>query len=253
MNKILRTTLVFVFGFFTACSSGSTKDAITPDIGLNIPSTSLVDANTKLNFTLDIFVADKNNLPAQISVNTPLSLPLKVETSGALQVAAVDVPTFFYRVCATGSTRTDCDGHTDVTGGLDVDLVIDSCGRLVADANCDDDTTIFNGSLDNSGQITLNDISLRVRAFAITNDSDGHTATTADEGLVNLNRIVSDASTQNITAFDTTYSGSALSGSKVTLVSSGIIATSSGSLAGTDFVAVMTGEFTVDPMTLILN
>ncbi len=238
--------LALLFSCFAACGGGTTA----PSTSGSGSASENADSNTNLNlsFSLDMILDASDEAPdLEISLDDAYTLPLFLDSDGSLTAMATDMPTMIYRVCATDSTRTGCDTFSDLTVGLDVDLVIDACGRLIDNDDCATDTTEFSGSIDADGTMEINDLSIRVRAFLITGTASGSTADEEDSGLLTFNRIVIDLTTGSASTGDYAEVGSPVENSEVTLVAAGTIATDSEDLSTTGFIATLTGSFDEDP------
>jgi len=133
-----------------------------------------------------------------------------------------------------------------------MDLVIDSCGRLIADNQCGSiDETTYIGALDDNGNMNIDDVSIRIRTFFVTTDSDGFSAQATDEGLLLFKRLIIDLTTDTVTSGSLTQTGTPVSNNQVTLVSAGIISSTVPELGGANFLAVLDGEFNTNPFNLL--
>ncbi|MBF0104725.1 MAG: hypothetical protein HQM16_05300 [Deltaproteobacteria bacterium] len=224
-----------------------------PSAGSETQSENSSTTNLKLMYTLGIKIdAADNTYDLDVSYQDTYSMNLHLDDDGGLRVKARDVSKMVYRVCVPGSITEGCDGYSNATGGFDVDLVLDACGRLVDDVKCgsEDDTT-FEGAINTDGSIHIKDVSIRMRIFAISDGQDGHTASVTDEGLMELKRLVIDLTTGAVSAGDLTAQGAVIDDKAVTLVSSGTISTTVPELGGASFIAMMEGEFNRDVFELL--
>lgn len=247
--------LVILLSLPAACSQTTTseEDNASSPTGNSSTSEDDFDANINLTFNIDILLeAEDDATTLEISLNDDYTLPLHLDSNGDLTVRAKDMPTMIYRVCATGTTQTGCDTYSDLTSGLNADLVIDSCGRLVDNADCgtSDDTT-FSGSISDDGSMIINDLSIRIRAFLVTSTSSGSAADDGDAGLLTFHRMVMDLTTTTVSTNDFTQTGSSITNKTVTLVATATVATTSTDFESADFIATLTGTFDVDPLGMI--
>ncbi|MCP5464241.1 MAG: hypothetical protein H7A33_04360 [Deltaproteobacteria bacterium] len=226
-------------------SSNNTSSTSTTDSSQSSNSSSFT-SNVTMNFFLSLLIdAEDSDLDLNIELPESYSWPLKAISGGSLQARAQDFPTVVYRVCAPDTTTTGCDTINDSLGGLDVDIVIDSCGRLVADSQCGStDTTLFSGTLTESGGLLIKSISIRMRAFLVTDEGNGYKADVTDEGLLVMNRLLITLTTGTATRGSLSGTGEALSQSgDATLVSVGTIGSSTPELGGSDFLSTLEVNF----------
>lgn len=262
IKSIKRITTQFVLIIFMgsfialtmACGGATSNDTDSNTSSTNsTESANNFTTNLKLSFNLTLTIdALDDDLDLIITLVDAYSMDMNLAQDGTITIQAKDLPKMVYRVCALDSTESDCDTTSDATGGFDVDLVIDSCGRLVDDRDCgSSDDTIFSGELDNDGNMSIDDISLRIRTFAITSDSNGFTADDTDEGLLVFKRLIIDLTTATVSSGDLIQTGSLVSSNEVTLVSAGSISSTVPELGGADFLAVLEGEFNKNPFNLM--
>lgn len=205
-------------------------------------------SNNGLNYTLVVEI-DGEDLDLDVNLKQRYDLDLTIESSGRVIVYAQDFPKMVYRVCTTGSKTSFCDAYSDDTGGLDIDVVLDSCGRLVSDANCgNSDSSFFTGQLDDDGQMSIDNLSVRMRIFAVTDELDGFSASDSDAGLLVMNRLIIDLTTGFVSAGAFQATGEAVEDGDVTLVSAGSLSSTIPTLGGADFIATLEGEFEQDPL-----
>jgi hypothetical protein len=218
--------LVFAFSLFFQLSCGESPDSQTSPAsasGSVSGASATAEPNSTLTFSVSLELdASNNNYDMTTAFAEDYQLPLTIE-AGNLTVDANNFPKMVYRVCQTDSSTASCDFITDALG-LEIDVVVDSCGRLVDDADCGaSDDTYYAGTLSESGDMTINDISLRLRLFLVNDEGDGTSALDSDEGLVTLNRIVVDLTTDSATSGDLSAQGLALNETDVTLVAAGTL------------------------------
>lgn len=230
------------------CGSAATPTSDDSDTGQDESISSSVN-NNSLNFLLNIQInADEDSF--NIDYAKPLELPLAIDDDGNITIAANAVPKIVYRICTEDSTTSACDARSDLTGGFDLDLVIDACGRFVANENCGtSDNTTFNGKITQTGTIALSQLSIRVRVFAISNTSNGFTATTDQQGLLDLNRLLLSLTTNDAASGLLSVSGMAVDQDnwEVILVGAGKLPSSNEALGGADFAVTILGAFANNP------
>lgn len=243
-----RITLSLVLASFLLfqLSCGQSIDSQTSlssaDSAVSSASAS-AEPNSTLTFSVLLQLdAANNDYDMTTAFAKDYQLPLTIE-AGSITVDAHDFPKMVYRVCQTDSDISDCDFVTDALG-FEIDVVIDSCGRLVDDADCGtSDDTYYAGALSSDGDMTINDISMRLRLFIVTDDGDGYSALDSDEGLVTLNRIVVDLTTSSATSGNLSAQGSALDDEDdVTLVAAGTLSSTTPELGAAHFIATITGS-----------
>jgi len=256
ITEFIRTTFKFVslaaLFLLINCSGSPSGDSSNSGAQSNASSTeqTVDSSNTTLNFSLTIEIdSPDDDLDFTIALTDLYAMPMNIN-SGDISLKASDLESMIYRVCDVDSTETDCDTYTDASAGMDLDFVIDSCGRLVDDEDCETDQTEYTGEIYDDGSLVIDDLSIRVRTFLITSDSDGYSANESDEGLIVINRLVIDLTTGEVAIGDLSAEGSAWDGDSVTLVSSGTISSTVDTLGGSDFISTLTGSFTVDPLSL---
>lgn len=211
------------------------------------------DTNTELSFTLTLQIdADDDTFDFTVTMPDEYTVPLKVESDGTVTMYANDFPKVIYRICETSSDETDCDARTDQIG-IDIDLVIDACGRFLTDASCgDSDSTQFSGTLSEDGSITIDNVAIRSRIFAITDSSDGFNADSTDSGLTSLDRIMVDITTGDVSTGDLESSGSNVDEDQnVTLVASGSVSSDTPYMGSAVFIGTITGSFDEDVLEFL--
>jgi len=262
MNKKIKRlsshfVLIIYIGFMSICATAcGSSPATSNQPGTNpttTGSTNDFETNLSLTFHLTLTIdSEDDDLDLTVDLEDAFTLDMFLSENGTISLQAQDMPKMVYRICATDSTETNCDGISDATGGLDVDLVIDSCGRLIADSQCGSiDETTYTGDLDANGNMNIEDISIRLRTFFVAADSDGFSAQATDEGLLFFKRLIIDLTTDTVTSGSLTQTGTPVSDNQLTLVSAGIISSTVPELGGADFLAVLDGEFNTNPFNLL--
>lgn len=224
-----------------ACGGSSTEPTSLQASGSE-SAQAMSESNSTLTFSVSLQLdATNNNYDMTTAFAEDYQLPLTIEAE-SLTANASDFPKMVYRVCQTDSGTASCDFITDALG-FELDVVVDSCGRLVDDSDCGaSDDTGYTGTLSESGDMTINDISLRLRLFLVDDDGDGYSAADSDEGLVTLNRIIVDLTTDSATSGSLSAQGSNLNGNDVTLVAAGVLSSTTPELGAAHFVATITGS-----------
>lgn len=227
-------------------------------------STELTDAATEVAFQASLTILPENTTDFGESFTVDLSdeyvLPLSFDHNNQLSFAAQDFPTIVYRICNINSTSEDCDYYSDIEDIVDMDLVFDSCDRLVKEhSECgDDDGTVYTGSINEAGELNFTNIAIRTRLFFVTaSGSSGYTATPTMAGsITDLSRISLDLTTETVSVDEQTSSGSAVDANgRVTLLGTGTIPEKTigtlPSLGVSSFIAEIDGEFSENPFELM--
>lgn len=250
MNHKLVIWIIAILSLLPACGGGGTASAPASQT----QSTSSPSTNNNLNFAFQMSLSldsPNDGLDLDLFLDDIFNLPLSVNQQGTLTLKALQVPRIVYRVCTSQSNLSQCDIISDLVG-FDLDIVIDSCGRFISDANCGSDTTQFTGSINNStGAILINNVSIRLRAFAITNSLNGFNASKSAEGLIPLKRMIIQLTTGQQSSGALTISGSALNQKNATLVAAGKLASNIENLGNSDFIVILEGQFDSNPLSLI--
>lgn len=247
-----RLLVIIILALGLSACGGSGLDTVGTGGATSATDVPSFEANTELSFTLTIAIdSADDDLDFAIDLENPYTMPLKIEGDGTVNVRAQDIERMVYRVCALNSQTPDCDTHTELITG-DFDIVIDSCGRFVGDENCGgDDDTIYSGLFSADGSLSIDDLSIRMRIFLVTDEQDGTTADDTDEGLAAMNRLIIDLTTSKASAGSLSAEGSEWDGQKIVLVSAGTISSTVETLGGSDFATLLTGTFSPDPFTLL--
>lgn len=226
----------------TGASPSDNSDTETSDLGTQVNLTFLFETQTD---------SEDDSLDFAIPYPETYTAPLYVQSNGVISMVANEFPQMVFRVCATGSSTSDCNTYFDDLD-IDVDLVIDSCGSAVEDDDCGaGDDTIYTGTLSDSGDVNISAVSIRIRLFAVASGSNGNTADDTDTGLVTLSRLIARVTTSSVQTGDLTETGSRVNNSAVKLVAGGLIPDDFPVLGGAHYVSSLTGTFDVDPLDLL--
>jgi len=207
-----------------------------------------------LYFNLNLQL-DSDDEEWDFGVNLPdtYEIYMTLNEDYTITLRAQNMPKMVYRVCTLESETTGCHAYSDKTDGVDIDLVIDSCGRFVSDSDCgSEDDSEFSGILNDDGSLYLTDVSIRIRAFMVTENLDGYLAEDSAEGLFEINRLILDLTTDIVISGDLEASGEIIIEQAVVLVAAGSVSSVSEAFPGADFTAILDGTFDTDPL-LILN
>jgi hypothetical protein len=208
------------------------------------------DHELEFSFGLSLTISDDDQ-SLEVDFPSQYDLDLYLSEEGELTVYAKDFPTMVYRICMNSSDLSGCHSYSDELG-IDADIVIDSCGRLVSDEDCgNQDNTSFSGTIDSDGSMSINSISIRTRLFAINSDSSGYTADESDTGLIELNRMVISINTDDTSSGSLVANGNPIDDSEVTLVAAGTLSSAAPALAGADFVTEISGSFDENPLDIL--
>lgn len=229
-------------------SSGSQK-------GISTGGTSLQSGNESdvtMSFTVDMTIypgnTDDFDESMEISLPDTYELPLTLSDDGTLTFYANEFPTMVYRICNPDSTSQNCDIKPEIEDIPDMDLVFDSCDRLIlSHSECgSSDGTLYEGTIDDDGNLTFADIAIRTRVFFVTTSgSSGYTATPTQTGSINdLSRILLDLST-----------ATSLDDGELVVLGTGTIPDKQigdlPSLGLSNFEASIDGTFDTDPFEII--
>ncbi|MBX7148157.1 hypothetical protein K1X76_03655 [bacterium] len=259
MKKLHKLLILLVFIAFNACG-GSSGGGSSNDDGTG-PTLDVTTLGTKrtlsFTFSTDLTDPDTAEVHSYDGVQT-LQVPIYFKanptgTGGTASVAAQDFPKMIVRICRDDVTDTDCQSYLpeDDLGTIKmVDLVIDSCGSS-SDSKCGvKDTSVYVGPVTKAGDMTINAVNMRVRAFVIGEDDadavDGYTAKDTDSGLFS-GRIPAQITTGTVKGI----SGSKISGNAIKMISVGVIPGTFPEMAGFSYTATIEGTFDQDPLALI--
>lgn len=250
---IKRTTKYFVLFFLMCgalnCGQANTESTVSP---AQNSSVFVPDSNLKMAFTLQLDLdAEDDSLDFIMNLDEEFVLPMRLESSGKLSLNSREIPKMIHRICAMNSKRTGCDAYTDALGGLEVDVVIDSCGRLTADKDCGLINSKFHGTLTQDGDMIMQDLSMRMRAFELTSTESGVTASDDSPGLLVMNRIIVDLTTSKVSSGSLSNIGTVVKGKAVTLVTSGKLSSTVPAAGGANFMATLKGNFDTPPLNLL--
>lgn len=245
---LLSTTLLQI-----SCGSSANTSTTPQNSAASESEADDLSNNLQLTFALQLTMdADDDDFDITMDLDEEFTLPMELDADGNLRIQARSIPKMIHRVCATTSTKTGCNAISDALGGIDVDVVIDACGRLVSDDNCGNgDGSVFLGTLNDNGDINIQDVSIRMRAFTISGSTDGTTASDSDIGMLELPRLILDLTTGSTTAGVLSDIGSAVNAKNISLVSSGQLSSTVPVIGGAHFLARLTGTFDVDPFQLM--
>ncbi|MBU0504495.1 MAG: hypothetical protein ABII18_02655 [bacterium] len=248
---LLSLLIISLYG----CSSDTAYIKTDTDIDTTADEAATNQSNLTLSFSLSLTL-DSEDDDWDFSVNLPTTyaLDLNKTSNGNITMQAHDLPQMVYRVCTVDSDTENCQAFSDQTGGFDVDLVIDSCGRFVADENCgENDDTQFTGTIYSDGSMFIENISIRIRTFLVDDDSSGLTAKATDPGLMDINRLVTTLTTDTVTVNDLSATGDLITDKQVTLVSAGTLSSVSDTFPGANYLAILEGSFNNPPLALSLK
>ena len=255
--QLFKTFLFFIFFLALSTSCGGSdpayeKTSADTNSGTDESITAATDTNLTLSFTLSLTLdSSDDDWDFAVSLPTTYSLDLNKTADGSITMFANNMPQMVYRVCTIDSETENCQTFSDQTGGFDVDLVIDSCGRFIADENCgENDHTEFTGFIDSDGSMIIDNISIRIRTFFVDDDSSGMTATPTDSGLMDINRLVTTLTTETVHVGDLEATGDLINNKQITLVSVGTLSSVSDTFPGANYLAILKGSFDVNPFSL---
>lgn len=225
-------------------NTSETADDTTDDFQTNL--------SLAYTLSLEFDSADEDYDNLSVNIADSASMNMKLSTDGTITVRAKDFPNMIQRICTPDTELTNCDYESDALG-VDFDIVVDSCGRLVSDSKCGDaDSTTYTGYMSNAGDMALDNISIRTRIFFITSSSDGFSADITDTGAMEMKRMIVNLTTDSVSVGDLVATGSPIVDSQVTLVASGTISETTAKLGGANFIATVQGKFDQDPIDNIL-
>ena len=195
-----------------------------------------------------------------IAIDRSFDLPMSVNENAKLSFFAPDFPTIVYRICNEESTSSHCDLYSDIEGIVDMDLVFDSCDLLTKEhSECGSaDKTLYEGELDEDGNLAFENIAIRTRLFFVTTSgSSGYTATPTMAGSIDdLSRISLDLTTLPVSVDNEVYQGQTnVHTGEIEVLGYGTIPDKTiGTMPGlgvSQFVTEIDGQFDVNPFDLI--
>lgn len=246
---------IFILIFLTFLSCGS--EMSNPfdddsDEGTN-PDVSELGTPVVLTFLFETQIDSEEDDTLDFAIPFPdtYDVPLYVGSDGFISLLANEFPRMILRVCKTNSTSDNCTTEFDDID-FDIDIVLDSCGADVDDDECgSSDDTIYTGTLNSEGGISMNAIVIRIRLFAVTDEGDGTTADDTDTGLLVFSRLTARVTTGVVESGSLTESGSRINNRGVKLVGAGNIPNDIPTLGGAHYVSSLTGTFDIDPLALL--
>lgn len=264
MTKIIFALSLCLANF--ACAGADTQSTDSDiDFTANQNEISTTDSNdVVLSFQvgLTIFPENTDDFGKEFSIDLPstYSLPMRIDDDGELIFFANDFPKIVYRLCHVDSTADLCDYYSDRDDMVDMDVVFDSCDRVIKEhAECGDaDATVYEGEINAAGQLHFANIAIRTRLFFVTaSGSSGYNATATMTGSINdLSRISLDLTTDQVSVAEQSFSGDTLdTNKKIRILGTGTIPEKTigelPSLGVSEFVGEITGEFNINPFDLM--
>ena len=234
------------------CSQNSATQNQNAESLNSTPATNSLNLkSSQMEFSLNLLIDSQNDeYDFLLSLDETYSLPLQISDENEIAIQAKDFPKIIYRICDVGSSSAICDSYTDALG-FDIDLVIDSCGKLKSHSECgQQDNSTYIGELKSNGEILIENISMRTRIIKVSATSDGYTASDADVGLFSLEKITVTLSTDSKELNGITFDGALYQNNKAKLIVSGQIPSSTPFLGGGEFVGEIDGQFSSDLLNL---
>jgi len=238
----------------TFCSSSEQLNPL-PTVNQNLSTQTAVTSgnDVKLTFQLSLKVdSDDEDFDLDFTLDKQLAVDMNISDRGIITLWTKNIPPMIYRICSIDSKLNHCDVYSDATGGLDIVVVIDSCGRLIADENCGpNDQTFFSGKIKSNGSMTLSNLSIRLRLFKVDSSSDDFFEDPTESGFLDIKRFIVDLTTEDSSSGNLSVKGSPILRKDVTLVTAGVLSTTVPNLGGSDFTAVLKGTFDQDPLRFL--
>lgn len=252
MRQLLLT--LFILSLISSCSSSPSPVSFDDE---NSNDVSTYGTQVQLAYTFTTNLDSDNNGTIDFTALYPdtYTLPVYIKSDGVVHALASDFPEMVYRVCVPSSSFANCDttyeGLTDL-GVEGIDMVIDSCGASKSDTECGgSDDTVYTGTLSSTGDLLLNSVSIRSRAFIVKASGEGYTGSQTDQGMQKLKHLTVRITSGHIATGSLSADGTAVTNSLVTLVTGGIVGSDVPALAGAYFSATMKGSFNTNPLDIL--
>lgn len=256
LKKVCAGILVIVF---FGCGS-TVEDGDTGDTGDTDANIAALGTQVLFAFNFSILLSNGESDFPEFRYPDSYILPLYLQSNGTVHVRARDLAPMILRVCPTTVSSLECDVFSDAEGiGAGLDLVVDLCGVNNGHAQCGvTDTTVFQGSLNRSGQLILSSLGIRMRVFLLgTSGPEGDEAPASAGGFIpDLPRLNVTVTTGDVNTGLLSGSGQLVTNNQVILVAGGVlpeltISEDLPDLSGYHYLAELAGVFNQNPLNLL--
>jgi hypothetical protein len=256
MGKMNKGLSVWVLALFAIACGGGGEDGtdLPPDSSSNVSANGLGEtAFLTFHFTVQVSDSVSSAVPPRLTFPATYVAPFHVKPNGDVSLVAKEFPPMVLRICPTGLLDSFCATYVDddrVGDGLD--LVMDLCKVGLPHSNCGEDASIFKGRLTPDGSLFINGIDVRVRVFLLVGDGSGPTGKTARESdggfIADMPRLTVKVHTDRAASGKLSADGQKVEDKHVRLVSAGIIPENMPEIGLANYLGIIEGNFTVDPL-----